>query len=87
MKVMSEIKFDFALTEPKITATIHVAIIENVKKVILIGDTSITVETGQFYVTVKGKSFTIREIWEGRMEIEGEIAGIEFYPTLGTHQN
>ena len=87
MKVWNEIAFDFALTEPKVTASVRGAIIENVKKVILIGDTSVTVDTGRFYVTVKGRDFTICEIWEGRMEIEGIIEGIEFYQTLDKSQN
>lgn len=84
MKLLNEITFDFDITGPKITASAHVAIIENVTKVILISDTSVTVDTGRFYVTVTGRDFTISEIWEGRMELEGKIDGIEFYKTLGT---
>lgn len=84
MKLWTEITYDFDLTGPKITATDKVAIIENVKKVILISDASVTVDTGRFYVSVKGRDFRISEIWEGRMELEGEIEEIEFYKTLGT---
>ncbi len=83
MKLWTEITYDFDLTGPKITATNRVAIIENVKKVILISDASVTVDTGRFYVSIKGKDFSISEIWEGRMELEGEIEGIEFYKALG----
>lgn len=83
MKLLNEITFDFDITGPKITASSHVAIIENVSKVILISDTSVTVDTGRFFVTVKGRDFVISEIWEGRMELEGTIEGIEFYQTLG----
>jgi len=85
MKLWTEITYDFDLIGPKITATDKVAIIENIKKVILISDASVTVDTGRFYVSVKGKDFSISEIWEGRMELEGEIEGIEFYKTLGAH--
>ena len=49
----------------------------------MISDTSVTVDTGRFYVTVKGSRFVISEIWEGRMELEGKIEGIEFYKALG----
>ncbi len=52
-------------------------------RVVLISDTSVTVDTGRFYVTVKGSRFVISEIWEGRMELEGKIEGIEFYKALG----
>lgn len=84
MKLWTEIAYDFDLIGPKITATDKVAIIENIKKVILISDASVTVDTGRFYVSVKGKDFSIGEIWEGRMELEGKIEGIEFYKALGT---
>jgi len=87
MKVWNEIAFDFVLTEPKVTASVRAAVIENVMKVVLICDTSVTVDTGRFYVTVKGRDFKICEIWEGRMEIEGHIEGIEFYQTLGADKD
>ena len=86
MKLWTEITYDFDLKGPKITSTNRVAIIENVTRVVLISDTSVTVDTGNFYVTVKGCNFMISEIWEGRMELEGDIEGIEFYAALGTHQ-
>ena len=83
MKLINEMLFDFDLTGPKITATANIAIIENVLKTVLISDTSVTVDTGRFFVTVTGRDFVISEIWEGRMELEGKIDGIEFYKTLG----
>ena len=85
MKLWTEITYDFDLKGPKITATANVAIIENVTSVVLISDTSVTIDTGRFYVTVKGRNFVISEIWEGRMELEGDIDGIEFYKALGAH--
>lgn len=83
MKLINEFTFDFDITGPKVTASANAAIIENVLSVVLISDTSVTVDTGRFFVTVKGSSFVISEIWEGRMELEGKIQGIEFYKALG----
>ncbi|NBH60127.1 hypothetical protein D1155_00360 [Anaerotruncus sp. 80] len=83
MKLLNEITYDFDIRGPKITASAKTAIIENVKQVVLISDTQVTVDTGRFYVTVTGDRFIISEIWEGRMELEGEITGIEFYKTSG----
>lgn len=82
MKWMNELTFDFDLTGPKITASSNVAIIENVMKILLISDTSVVVDTGRFFVSLRGKKFVISEMWEGRMEIEGTIECIEFYQTL-----
>ena len=87
MKLINEITFDFDVTGPKITASEKAAIIENVYRVVLISDTSVTLDTGRVFVTVRGSGFVIGEIWEGRMELEGEIQGIEFYKALGQSEN
>lgn len=83
MKLINELTYDFDITGPKITASAGAAVIENIRQVTLISDTSVTVDTGRFFVTVSGSGFIISEIWEGRMELEGEITGIEFYKTSG----
>ena len=77
--------FDFDVKGPKIIASARAAVIDNVKSIILISDESVTADTGKFYVTVKGRDFTISEIWEGRLELEGHIEGIEFYHTPGAN--
>ena len=84
MKLLNEMTFDFDITGPKIIASARAAVVENITKVIMLSDESVTVDTGKFYVTVKGRDFIISEIWEGRLELEGTIEGIEFYQTLGT---
>lgn len=86
MKLINELTFDFDITGPKITAGENVAIIDNIKKVVLISDTSVTVDTGRFFVTVFGNALIIGELWEGRMELEGKIGGIEFYKAPGKNQ-
>lgn len=86
MKLMNEITFDFDLTGPKVIASAHVAIIENVKRIMTISCNSVTADTGKFFVSVTGKELRICEIWEGRMELEGIIEGIEFYQTLAERQ-
>ena len=83
MKILNEMSFDFDIKGPKIIASARAAVIENVKTITLISDESVTVDTGRFYVTVKGRDFIISEIWEGRLELEGIIERIEFYQTLG----
>ena len=55
------------------------AIIENVKNIVMLSETSATVFTGRKYVTVNGRGFVIKEIFEGRLLIEGTIQGVEFF--------
>ena len=85
MKLLNEMTFDFDITGPKIIASARAAVVENITKVIMLSDESVTVDTGKFYVTVKGRDFIISEIWEGRLELEGHIEGIEFYQTPGAN--
>lgn len=85
MKILNEVTLDFDMTGPNILASARAAVVNNVKKVILISDESVTVDTGRFYVTVKGQDFVISEIWEGRLELEGNIEGIEFYRPSGAN--
>lgn len=82
MKFYEEISLDFDVLSPKVTANTRVAVIENVRKVIQISDTAVTVDAGRFYVSVKGKGFKVGELMEGRMELAGIIQSIEFYRTL-----
>lgn len=83
MKLLHELTYDFDITGPKVTASAHAAIVENVLRVVLVTDTQVTVHTGRFFVTISGSGFVIGEIWEGRMELEGDIQGIEFHKALG----
>ena len=53
MRISDELSLDFDILSPKVTANTRVAIIENVRKAIQISDTSITVDAGRFYVTVR----------------------------------
>lgn len=78
MKIFNEIEHDFSLTGPKVAASQRAAVVYNVKKVTSISDENIIAFTGRFFVSVKGTGLQVGEIWEGRMEIEGEIQGIEF---------
>ena len=87
MKLINELTFDFDIKGPKIIASSKAAVIENAKGVVLISDQSVTVDTGRFYVTVKGRGFVISEIWEGRLELEGIIENIEFYQTQGENSH
>lgn len=87
MKVINELKYDFGLTRPKATVTQNTAVVENIKGIAAISDSSVTVFAKKCFVTVKGSSLSVSEIWEGRMEIEGEIRGVEFYGTQSKDKN
>ena len=72
MKLIEEMSYDLDFNDPKLIISEKLAVIENVKA-------SLTVLCGKKHVTVTGSDFVIKEIFEGRLLIEGKIQGIEFF--------
>ncbi len=87
MRLIEELNYDMNFREPKVIVKDNICIIENAKSIVMIGETSMTVETGKKFVTVTGKNFVIKEIIEGRLLIEGQIQGIEFLHTSSKDKN
>lgn len=78
MNLKEEMRYDLNFNRPKVIADENMTIIENVSSIVMISETSLTVSAGKKFVTVRGKNFVIKEIFEGRLLIEGAIQGIEF---------
>ena len=76
MKMMEEMALDLDFKRPKLFVYDKLCVIENVSSIVMIGENSLTVEADREYVTVK--DFIIKEIFGGRMLVEGRIQGIEF---------
>ena len=83
MKLIDEMAYDLDFNEPKIIISERLAVIENVKAIVMISENSLTVQCGSKHVTVLGSDFFIKEIFEGRLLIEGKIQGIEFFRSSG----
>ena len=49
----------------------------------MIGENSLTVQCGRKHVAVTGSGFVIKEIFEGRLLVEGRIQGVEFFSSSG----
>lgn len=83
MKLRKEMSHDLNFRQPRVIADDKLTIIENVTAIVMISETSLTVSAGKKFVTVRGSGFVIKEIFEGRLLIEGTIQGIEFFRTSG----
>ena len=81
MKLIEEIDYDMNFDEPRIIIKGNICIIENVKSIVMIGETSMTVETNKKYVTVNSNGYVVKEIMGGRLLIEGQIRGVEILHT------
>ncbi|MFR8235879.1 MAG: YabP/YqfC family sporulation protein [Anaerovoracaceae bacterium] len=83
MRLIEEMSYDLDFNEPKIIISEKLAVIENVKAIVMIGENSLTVQCGRKHVTVTGSGFVIKEIFEGRLLVEGRIQGVEFFSSSG----
>ena len=83
MKLREEMSHDLNFRQPRVIADDKLTIIENVTAIVMISETSLTVSACKKFVTVRGSGFVIKEIFEGRLLIEGTIQGIEFFRTSG----
>lgn len=79
MKLIEEMSYDLNFREPKIIISEKTAVIENVKAIVMISENSLTVKCGKKHVTVAGGDFVIKEIFEGRLLIEGRIQSVELF--------
>ena len=87
MKLFEEMQMDMDFINPAVYLGKTFAIIENVKSIVLVSETSVTVQCGKEYVTISGNCFVLKEIFEGRLWLEGNIQGVEFLDPSGENQN
>ena len=78
MRIIEEMAYDLDFTKTKVIVTERVAILENIKAIVMISEKALTVQSGRRYTTVVGEDFVIKEICEGRLIIEGKIQRVEF---------
>lgn len=71
--------YDFSFSLPRLLVSGKQCILDNIKKIEILSDTQIVVYNGQRYTAVSGSRFSVREINDERMLIEGEIDKIEFF--------
>lgn len=82
--ILDEIIFDFNVNLPRILCGGNTVIIDNVKQVILLSETELTVSCGQRFVSVNGSGLKIQEIEEERVQVSGAVEKIQFF---GTQEN
>lgn len=79
MSIKEELLFDFAVNMPRILVSGGTTVLDNVKKVMLLTDTEITVFNGLRFTSVKGHDFVITELKDERMLVAGKVEEIRFF--------
>jgi len=87
MSIKEELLFDFALNIPRVLVTGRTAVLDNVKKVMLLTDSQIVVYNGKQYTALKGHGLVITHLREERMLVSGEVEEIRFFASLQEDKN
>ena len=87
MKIWDEMSADMDFSVPRLIISERSATVENVRTIVSISDSSLTVQNGRRFVTIRGEQFVIKEIFEGRLLIEGTIQGVEFFGSSGGNKD
>ncbi len=82
MSVKDELMFDFSLNIPRLMVCGNMAVIDNVKRIVLFSDDQIIVHNGSCYTSASGRGIVIEELGEERMIIRGELEAVRFFETL-----
>lgn len=86
MTIKDDILFDFAVSMPRVLVSGRTAVLDNVRKLMLLTDSEIVVFNGQRYTSVTGEDFVVTELKEERMLVSGEVKEIRFFKTLQEDQ-
>lgn len=79
MSIKEELLFDFAVNMPRILVTGKTAVLDNVKKVLVLTNEEIVVFNGQRYTSLKGHDFIVTRLKDERMLVAGEVEEIRFF--------
>ena len=86
MTIKDDILFDFAVNMPRVLVSGRTAVLDNVRKLMLLTDSEIVVFNGQRYTSVTCEDFVVTELKEERMLVSGEVKEIRFFKTLQKDQ-
>ena len=86
MTIKDDILFDFAVNMPRVLVSGRTAVLDNVRKLMLLTNSEIVVFNGQRYTSVTGEDFVVTELKEERMLVSGEVKEIRFFKTLQKDQ-
>ncbi|QOX62941.1 hypothetical protein FRZ06_06095 [Anoxybacterium hadale] len=79
MNVKDELLYDFSINMPRLLVSGNTGIIDNVKKIVYITESSIIVDHGSRFSAVSGDDLRIKLIEEERVLVTGNIRSVEFY--------
>ena len=62
MSIKDELLFDFSINMPRLLVSGNTGIIDNVKKIVLISESSIIVDNGNRYSAINGGTLVVKQL-------------------------
>lgn len=82
MKIIDELMYDFSMNMPRVLVSGRRAVVDNVKRVVLITERNIVVDCKSAFTSLVGTDLVINQLEDERMLVTGEIRKIEFFGSL-----
>ncbi len=79
MGFQEELLFDFSLRMPRILISGRTAVVDNVKKIVMVGNGEIIVDCGSRHLALYGSELVVEQLEEERMLVSGNLTSVEFY--------
>lgn len=79
MDMIEEIMYDFELKKSRTLMSSNLAIVDNVKQLVVVGENSVIVSNGKEFTAISGTNLIIKELADCRMQVKGNIYKVEIY--------
>ncbi|MCI8284757.1 MAG: hypothetical protein HFE90_05745 [Firmicutes bacterium] len=79
MNKFADLIEDFDISIARVLVSGDDAIIDNVKRIIIMSEENITIDYGKGQLSLYGNEMTVDSIYDGRICVNGSFSGIEFF--------
>lgn len=82
--IVDEIVNDFGVKMPRVLISGKYAIVDSVKKIYVLSEDIVTLETSEGYISILGEALSVETLCDERIELKGDFSGVEFIRPQGT---
>lgn len=82
--IVDEIVNDFGVKVPRVLISGKYAMIDSVKKIYVLSEDIVTLETSEGYISILGENLSVETLCDERIELKGDFSGVEFIRSQGT---
>ena len=79
MFVIDELIYDFSVNLPRVLVGGKTAVLDHVKKLLIVTESNIVANCGSRYISLIGNHLSVRQLSDERVIVSGEIQTIELF--------